>query len=370
MTRLANRRKQLTLVCLCLLLVWGTVPTRAQQSIPISVFVAQDREAQTATVTFTNPITGLSSPVIINNFPADQLAVEAFTVTQAGVIYRDAAGGVQLITPRGDQMSHPFIPQNTGEIFTVDWVASQDGGRIVWVETRFIDGTRVEAAYSVDAFGAAITPLPSPDVSEIDPFRRLKPIWASSTDETVYFDAAFPLEARPLTQYFATFQSVLRYENGVYTSLDAETTHCPCPLGASDEFLLWLQPTGQGIQADLFDLNANFEDRLPPIADVFGQAGDSLLGETVGFYTQAQNLDDPSAEVQFRLVQVELLSRQQRILPIFAGGRYRPMALVNDEATLIVVDVYNGGTYKYQWRSQALDLTSESTWLGDLPQLP
>lgn len=130
-----------------------------------------------------------------------------------------------------------------------------------------------------------------------------------------------------------------------------------------DQTILRLKNSPNGYQVNLSDLRIDAALEIPAVSPPFLQAGDLYFTQNgqVAYYTQAVNLE-AEAGTQFALVQVDLTTRQQRILLGPIEQRYKVMG--EWEEGLMLADVYGGTTYKYHLPSQTLNPVSEAIWLG------
>lgn len=344
----------------------------AQIATPIDVFVTHDREAGTATLYFTNPVSGLSTPVTLPGFSRDKLVYEELTVTPNGVLFRNPIDEqVVVATPDGRVQPHPFIPVNTQGLFEVDWVLSPDRQSIGWVEVFLRDTGWESILYTADLAGTNIQRLPAPPISQFDPLRRIMPLALTDDRQVFYYDAAYRTQPRPLTEYFLNYQDVYVFNAATqqYTPLPDEPG-CLCAAGVSANGQLYLRLlTGtSGFTLNLLDVRANASKTVAPLAPVFAQAGDVWFGSQYAYYTQAQNLSDPSAEGQFALMRVDLAAGQQQMLIGPTAQRWRALDVIDGGETLLLADIYGGGTYKFNLSDQTMQPVTDDFWLGTIYQ--
>lgn len=340
----------------------------AQSPIPLEVFVHHDRPNQVATVYFTNPISGLSTPVTIQNVRQEVLVTDEMLLTGLGVMFRDPSSGrVLLAAPSGQITPHPFIPQQPSGLLDVDWVLSPDGASIAWVEV-FVQGNSViSVPYVADLKGTTITPLPPPPPSP--PLRRMMPLALTNDRSLFFYDAAFPTGPRSLTDFFVGYEDVHVFvaNRQTYQQLPNEPSClCGAGVGGNGRIFLRLSEAAQGFDLHWWNLDSNSDTPIPSVALRFGEAGDFFVPENFpfAFYAQAQNLQDDSPEAQFALMRVDLTAHTQKVLIGPSVQRFKVMALRDEGRELILVDVYGGATYKFDLTTDELALVSEDTWLG------
>jgi hypothetical protein len=348
--------------------------TRAQSPIPIDVFAEHNRSEESLTLYFTNPISGLSTPVEIQGFAPNLLAIEELTLTPNGVLFKNPADRQVLLgTPDGRIIPHPFIPQQSQGLVTVDWVLSPDQQSIAWVEVFPAADRWISNAYLADIDGTTITPLPLVPVSPTNPLGRMLPLAITNDRSLLFYDAAFPVEARTLTDYFPDYQDIGVYvvNRGAYERLPGEPV-CPCGagIGGGGRIFLRLSLRNPGFNLTWWNLDSNTSQPIPFERPAFAQAGDFLVPESepIAFYTQAENLETTDVNAPFALMMVNFTTRSQRVLLGSSPQRFRVMAVIDSGNVILMVDVYGGGTYKLNLVDGTLTLVSENTWLGTIWQ--
>lgn len=340
----------------------------AQVPIPVDVFAFYDQDLQQVTLYFSNPVSGLSTPVTLPGFRRSQLIMYEMTVTQAGVIYKDPnTNQPMLASPDGRVAPHPFIPQQTSNLVAVDWVVSQDGNSIAWVEVFPSETRWIANLYVSDVFGANLMAVAPPPESSYEPFRRAYPVAVSNNRQRIFYDAAYPLESWAYPEYYQSYIDLHVYiaERQVHQQLPEEP-RCICGAGLDSrgQILLRLEEQPLGYDLRIWDLNNNGNQAVTNPGDPFALAGDFYISPTNAYYSQSRNLADNRISAQFSLMQVDLTNNTQQILIPPSAQRFRVMA--ENAQGIIMVDVFGGGTYKLDFGSQTPELVSEQTWLGTI----
>lgn len=360
--------KRLLLCILCCSILF---PAQASQTTSIDVFVVHDRTRQSATIFFTNAVSGLSVPVEIPGFSRDLLILEALTLTQDGVLFRHPLDGRILIaTADGQLLPHPFIPQNPGGLLDVDWVLSPDGNTIAWVEIFFRNDRWVSEAYIADIGGTNLQRLPPIPNSEIEPFRRAMPLAITNDRGLFFYDAAFPPEPRGVTDYFDTYTDL-------YVYVATRQTHeqvvgepgCDCGASISGngfDYLRLEEAPNPGFGLRYWNLDTNADQVIPQVNLIFAQAGDMMIFGNLAFYTQAQNLASDDPEAQFALIMVDLAARAQTVVVEPSSQRFRPLGLTDRNEAVLLADVYAGNTYKLNLATRELTQVADSLYLGSI----
>lgn len=359
----------IALMLLCCLVI---LPAHAQQNAAIDVFLAVDSANQTATLYFTNPVSGLSTPVTISPLPRNTLPAQGVRLTRDGVLFDNPESPkVMLARPNGRVEPLTFIPQNGDGLVALDWVVSDDGGSIAWVEVYPSQNNWLSNVFVASLDGSDIQAIAAPPISTLDPFSRITPLAISNDRSRLLYDAAGRVEGRNLTAYFSSYRDVQLYDiaTGATTPLEREPL-CDCAVGVGDDLNLVLRLDGSGdnFGAIWQDFGADFSQDVDPIDTPFAQAGDIFIpdGFPVAFYTQASNQLDDSLSAQFALVMVNLATNTQEILIPPSPQRFVIAALIDGGTTLLMHDVYGGATYKLSWITGELALVSERTWLGQI----
>lgn len=347
----------------------------AQTLRPIEVFADHNRADQTVTLYFTSALTGLSTPVTLAGFRPDDYLLERLSLTPNGVLYFDTlTQSARLALPSGQIVPHPFIPQQRDGLAVVDWILSPDRQSIAWVEVFPSAEAWLSNVYIADINGNQITPLPAPPLSQANPLGRFLPIALTNDRQNLFYDAGYPVGNRPASQFFRQYTElgVYRAEVGGYQTLPSEPA-CVCGGGVGDNgaSLLRLRPLALGFELTWVLLNNGTSTSIPfESAFSFAQAGDLFIPDGLPFavYSQAQNLtsDDPS--VQFALVGVDFTTRSQRYWVAPSRQRFTVVQVLENGATLILAEVYEGGTYKFNLQNGNLTQLSPNTWLGTLYQ--
>lgn len=341
--------------------------SHAQQPLPSEVFVEHDRAAQTASIYFTDAISGLSAPVVIQGFPPNLLVLEELTLMPNGVIFKNPLNGqVQLALPGGQIIPHSFIPQQAEGLQAVNWVLSPDGQSIAWVEV-FISGINwLSNVYVADINGSSITPLPPEIGNTIASQRRLMPLYLSNDRNFFFYDGAFPTFPPSLTDYFDDYSDLYVYiaDRQSFQHLPNEPL-CDCGAGiGGGQYYLRLESTSAGFKVHLWDLFASTHQEIDPVGQRYQQAGDIVIRLPYAFYTQAENLEDESPEAQFALMRVHFFDGTQEVLIGPSSQRWRVAAVIDEGAALLLDNVYSGGSYKLDLNTRELVQVSTKTWLG------
>jgi hypothetical protein len=350
----------------------GASTTRAQNPTPLEVFVEHDKSADTATIEFISPVSGLSTPVTIQPFGRDLSVLQEMSLTSGGVLFQNPSDRrVMLATPDGRLVPHPFIPRQAAELVTVDWVLSPDGSSIAWVEVFASAEAWISNLYISDIQGQNIVQLPPPPRTRVnDPYRRARPLALTNDRQTLFYDAAAPVEIRQLTDYYADYEDLFMYsaETSTYAPLPGEPG-CACGAGISMDGsrLMRLSSTGGGFTLHAWILGESpAETVIGPVSPAFAQAGDFFVTSDFALYTQAQNLETNAFDAQFALMLVDLRLNQQTILIGPSSQRLKVLSLADEGRTLLLGDVYGGGTYKLDLITNELTLVANQTWLGTL----
>ncbi|MCL4880103.1 MAG: hypothetical protein KJ064_25830 [Anaerolineae bacterium] len=344
--------------------------SHAQPPTPTEVFVEHDRTVQTASIYFTDAISGLSAPVVIQGFRPNLLVLEELTLTPNGVILKNPVDGrVQLAMPGGQIIPHPFIPQHSEGLQAVNWVLSPDRQSIAWVEVLIAGTNWLSNAYIADINGSSITPLPPEIGNTITPQRRLMPLALSNDRNFFFYDGAFPTFPPSLTDYFDDYSDIHVYiaDQQVFQRLpDEPLCDCGAGVGGRGQYYVRLEQTSAGFKVNLWDLFASTRQEIASVGQRYQQAGDIFIpdGLPYAFYTQAENLDDESAEAQFVLMMVRFFDGAQEILIGPSSQRWRVQAVIDSGSALLLDNVYSGGTYKFDLSTRQLSQVSEKTWLG------
>jgi hypothetical protein len=363
-------------ILLVMLLGWlmAAHGVEAQSPAPIDVFAEHNRSEEILTLYFTNPVSGLSTPVEIQGFGQNLLAVEELTLTPNGVLFKNPTDQrVLLGTSDGRIISHPFIPQQSQGLVTVDWVLSPDKQSIAWVEVFPAADRWISNAYLADINGTTITPLPLVPLSPVDPLGRMLPLAVTNDRSLLFYDAAFPIQARTLTDYFPDYQDIGVYvaNRGTFERLPGEPVcACGAGIGGNGRIFLRLSLRNPGFNLTWWDLDSNSSQPIPFERPAFAQAGDFFIPESepLAFYTQAENLETLDTNAPFALMMVDFTTRSQRVLVGSTSQRFRVMAVIDSGKGILMVDVYGGETYKFNLDTGELVLVSENIWLGTIWQ--
>lgn len=345
--------------------------SHAQQPIPLEVFVAHDKTSEIAIIQFINPVSGLSTPVTVPNFSRNASVLDEMTLAQNGVIFHNpATNQIMLATPDGRLAPHPFIPRQSEGLVLLEWVLSAGGGSIAWVEVFASPDAWVSNVYIADVLGQSIVQIPAPPPTRInDPYRRIRPLALSDDRLTLFYDAAAPVDRRPLTDYYADFEDLHVYQaaTGTFQPLPGEPG-CMCGAGITTNGLfLWRsQESARGNTLRRWSLADSSQTLIPAVGPIFAQIGDFFVTDDFALYTQAQNLETDAFDSQFALMLADATLGQQTILIGPSSQRFKVLALTQNNSTVLLGDVYGGGTYKFNLTTSELALVSQQTWLGTL----
>ncbi len=360
------------LMLLCGLWAAWDAPGAAQGPVPLEVYAQHDRAGQTLTLSFTDPVSGLSTPTLIGPFPPERHALDDITLLPNGAMLRNPGDGALLLaTPDGRLAPHPFIPQTPTELVTVEWVLSPDGQSIAWAEIFPAPDAWISNVYVADARGFEITQLPAPPLSDVEPFLRARPVAVSDDRSRVYLDLAAPV-ARPAPgEYFTPYRDVYVYEAdaGAYQQISGEPG-CACAVGINPNTGGILRETRQGEDVALRWLGTQavgLGEIIAPLGLNARQAGDFLLptNSTRAFYTQWLGVDADGAP-QYALAGVDMVARMQQALLAPSAQRLTPLALLDDGATLVLAGYDADGTYKLDLASGEMTQVSNAIWLGNI----
>jgi hypothetical protein len=342
---------------------------------PTEVFAEFQPAEGRVVLHFVNPLSGLSTPLSLEGFPPNLIPLDHFSLTQAGVIFRDPrTGGVQLASPDGQARAHPFIPQQPGGWVAIDWVLSPDRGSIAWVEVYPSPSEWLSVVYIADAFGREIIALPPQSPRQAG--TRLLPLSLTDDRQLLFLDMAAPLSPPgDLNRYFPNYQDIWLYAafQGGYQALPGEPA-CDCGAGIGAEGFFRFRFSGGGMELIWWDLAAGTEQGIPTAGPRFAQGGDFYFpppsssdeGARYVFYSLGENLEDTAINAQFALMRVDLKGRAQQMLLPPSGQRFRVLGQSPDGGVLTLGDVYGGASYKLILATGALELVSEDTWLGQL----
>jgi len=331
--------------------------------VPIEVFAQYSRAEQAVTLYFANPVTGLSTPVSLSGFRADQIIVEQFSLLPDGVLFRNPRDGAVLVAGLdGAVRPHPFIPQQSENLADVRWVLTSDRQSILWSEVFPGENQWISRLYLADSGGTSIIELPTPP-ADLATLGRVLPLALTNDRSLVFVDAAAPMNIRGSTDYFEEYQDIQVYVANLqsYQHLPGEAG-CLCAAGVGRDGRVFLRQNAEGLT--LWDLNTNTQSPIPPSVPRFAQIGDIFFADGQAFYSLAENLDDDSITAQFALMRLDLSSATQQLIIPPSAQRFRVVAAQQD--TAVLVDVYGGGTYKLDLRTGVLGLVAEQSWLGQL----
>ncbi len=372
------RRRTFYILCLCLLILALIVPlsqSEAQETTPIDIFIAQNREAQRVDVFFTNAVTGLSSVVTIDNFSADFNVLEHFRMAANGVLMRSPLDNLPyLITPGGNIARIDFIPQRADNLLGVDWVISEDGRTIAWAELFFQDNIWQATLYVSRLDGSEFRQLPPlPERSPVSA-TRVAMVAVSNDGSRVFLDLEHPTAPRTPDDLFIDYRSLSVYieQQRTYRPLPSEAD-CLCPAQIAHDgqtyVRLELPILGNGYAVRIWNLDNNRNLLIPAVDTIYQQAGGVLTnsdGSRVIYSMGGIEGADPQEPPVFALVVADRLEGTQRIISAPDGQEVRVVQFINREQEAIVVDTRSGVTYKFDLETGTFDLVADKIWLGTL----
>lgn len=335
--------------------VWGAaVPVAAQQGPAgrVDVFVGQDAETGLTRLYFLDALSGLSTVVNVESG-------RYFALVGDYVIYEKArTGAIMRANARGMLEPHPFIRRSAG-IEQIRWAASPDGGAIAWVEVS-ADG--VSALFVAQADGSGLRQLP---VSTPGGGKMLLPLALSNGMTQLVYDAAHPLESTPGAP-FEVYEHVAAYriEDERFVTLPGEPI-CPCAAAAAPDgrTVIRLEAAqGRGPFAlRVWNVPTGAETLVPAPNLPYRLAGDLILNETgtLAAYSAATGNGPPYA-----LIVVDAVGRRQRLARSSEEVRYRPLAFIDGDSTLMLTDEEAGGTFKLDLTTGELIRVSDKRYLG------
>jgi len=349
-------------ICALLLLALSLIPLpgRAQESIPhrVEVFVAQEAGSTAARLYLMDPLSGLSRVVSIEDG-------QHFALVGDTVIYEKArTGAIMRARADGTIEPHPFIRRGP-DTARITWVVSSDRRAIAWVEVSL---SGVSTAYVAWADGSELEALPIPSP---EPPYELRPLALTDNRAALLVDLAAP--GKPTNLPFITYTHLSEYhihERAAYP-LPGEPL-CPCAAAVTPDGRLLARleaPNGQGPFAlHLWDLPNQLDLRVPAPALPYRMAGDLLLsaGGALAVYAVAAGVGPETGQFQeqYALIVVDLAAQTQRLLGGPSPVRYRPLAFLDGDGTVLAVGVNQPGTFKIDVATGAALRISADEYLG------
>lgn len=350
-----NRR---LIVALWLVGTLTLLPSALAQGNRIDVFLELVPGSSAANVYFMDALSGLSTVVRVDNGHKFTLVGDyvLYEKTQSGAIMRATLAG--LLEP------HPFIRRGV-ETRAVRWVVSPDRQAVAWV---LVDSAGVSEAYTAWADGRDLRQLP---ISTPAAPLELAPLALTNGLADFFYDMAQP--AGDEAGAFTIYAHVARYSlvDEAFYPLPGEP-NCPCSASLSSDGRLYARleaPDGVGpFGLHLWDLRtgAGIAVLAPDLP--YRLAGDLILSSTGTFaaYTTAAGPESGLAEEQYSLVLVDVVTAQQYAVLPPDTTHYCPLAFIDGDRALLLVDPAGGATYKLDLVNRELTRVSDKLYLGTI----
>jgi hypothetical protein len=340
---------------------------RAQDSIPtrVDVFYEQEPESGAARIYFVDALSGLSTVANVENGTR-------FTLVGDYVLFqKPTSKAIMRANPDGTQEPHPFIHQSVG-LEAVRWVVSPDGGAIAWVQ---IDSEGTSEAYAARADGSDLRQLP---IESPGPLLTLEPLALTNGMARFYYDQAHTPVLSLETPY-AIYDHIAAYSivEEAFRALPQEP-RCLCGAAFTNDgriFARLVAPDGVGpFELHVWDLMSDAGIIIPAPNLPYRMAGDLLLNMTgtLAVYSVATGVGSESdvAQEQYGLVVVDVVAQQQVLVQEPGPVRYRPLAFIDEDNSLLLHAEPDGGTYKFNLLSGDLQRVSDKTYLGTFMLTP
>lgn len=333
------------------------LPSVLAQESRIDVFLELMPGSSAANVYFMDALSGLSTVVRVDNGHKFTLVGDyvLYEKTQSGAIMRATLAG--LLEP------HPFIRRGV-ETRAVRWVVSPDRQAVAWV---LVDSAGVSEAYTAWADGRDLRQLP---ISTPAAPLELAPLALTNGLADFFYDTAQPASEAGA---FTIYAHVARYSlvDEAFYPLPGEP-NCPCSASLSSDGRLYARleaPGGVGpFGLHLWDLRtgAGIAVLAPDLP--YQLAGDLVLNSTGTFaaYTTAAGPESGLTEEQYSLVLVDVVTAQQYPVLPPDTTRYRPLAFIDGDRALLLVDLAGGATYKLDLVNRELTRVSDKFYLGTI----
>lgn len=354
-------------VCLLAGLVALLAPTtaRAQPNPPqhrIEVFLEQPPGTNTAQIYFMDPLSGLSTVARVESG-------RDFALLGDYVLYEKLrTGAVMRVNPDGTLQPHSFIRRAVDTV-ALDWVTSPDGQAVAWTT---VNTAGEAAAFIAWADGSDLRQLPLLPETE---GRALYPLALLDGRALFFYDAAHPIQpddaesAAPYALYYHLAEYNITSE--MIFPLPGEP-NCPCAAALTPDGRIMARleaPNGQGPFAlHVWDLPSGADIVIPAPQIALRQAGDLLLNAngTLAAYSAAGGVGVEAGLLpeQYALVLVDVVGRTQRVALPPGPERYRPLAFIDGDSALLLVDMQTGGTYKLVLDDNTLLQVSNMRYLG------
>ncbi len=348
-----------------------TSPTTAQNAPAIDVFLKYDAELQEVEVYFSNPITGLSALATIENFPPDLNPLDEFNVIANGVVYRDPTTGLpQLITPTGRILNFSFIPQSPIQLDRIDWVLSDDMRTIAWAEIDLNQLGWQSRIYVADVDGNNLRALPELPILPVQITHRIEMLGVSNGGDRIFFDNEH-LPEKADGFLFVGYQRVTAYAERIANYFDLPNEpNCLCPalITNNGRSLLRLQSSFQvnGYELHVWNLEDNTEVVVPAIDMPYSQAGFMLLNPSRALALYLIGEINAEGDEVYGLVLVNISSRQQTVILDEWTSRLRPMAFIDRNTSVLLVDIDEQVTYKLRLDTGEMAPVADKIWIGTI----
>lgn len=351
-------RTAIALIAL-LLIVLTALPAAAQPPERVDVFVSFDSQANSARLSFMDPLSGLSTVATVESG-------HSFTLAEGYVLYeKTRTGAVMRVNPDGTLEPHPFI-RRAVDTALLRWVSTQDGRGLAWT---LASTGGASAAYVAWADGSDLRQLPLTP----EPGTVLYPLALNHARTQFFYDVAHPLSADEEAAPYPVYHHLMLYDiSGERISALPGEPACPCPAAvtADGRILARLEaPGGQGPFAlHLWDLPTGADIRVPAPTLGYRYAGDLVLNAigTLGVYSVAAGVAAEASLLpeSYALILADVSAGQQRVLLAPEPERYRPLRFIDEDSAVLVTHVEDGGTYKLELASGTLQRVASALYLG------
>ncbi len=362
----AKKMRAYLIYMLALIVLLSALPARAQDDPTIArqldVFVIERTDSPTSTIYFLDALSGLSTVINVENG-------HRFTLVGNYVLFEKAfSGAIMRANPDGTLAPHSFI-RSAVDTASVDWVISPDKSAIAWVT---VSDAGVSEAFTAWANGDDFRQLP---ITSPSPPQTLYPIALNNARTRFYFDVGQAPGNFPYPVYYAV--ELYNIPDERFVELPDEP-NCPCgaTFSADGRIFARLEAThpdeagGGPFAVRIWDLPTNASFFIPAPTLDYRYAGDLLLNEfsTLAVYSVAAGV---SAEAntrpeEYSLVLVDLNLQEQVLLREPGETHFRPVAFLDNDEQLLLVDAEGSGTYKLNLRTGELIQVSEMTYLGTI----
>ncbi|MBN2304691.1 MAG: hypothetical protein JXQ72_09455 [Anaerolineae bacterium] len=327
----------------------------------IDVFLADGN------VYFVDALSGLSTVVPVSGG-------QNFTRVGNYVLYEKIqSGAIMRANTDGTLEPHPFIRRGI-DTAAIRWVVSPDTQAVAWVTVSTAGESSVFVA-GADGRDLRQLPISSPLSSPGAPL-ELAPLAITNGMTDFFYDAAHT----PGTEstIYPRYNHVMRYSiaDETFYPLPGEP-NCPCSAAITPGGRIFARleaaetAGGSGPFAlHLWDLPSDAGYLIPAPDLPYSRAGDLILNEsgTSAVYSAATGGQpgDALAETQYMLVLVDgVMGQQYPILPP-DPVRYRPVAFIDGDTALLLIDMAGGATYKLDLASRELARVSDKAFLGTI----